>query len=591
MASYPQTYQIVRQGVATPVMVADDADVLALRTELELMASFAQGAAPDLAEALEDRLAAVKSGEVGEGGRTVEELADMIAILRDAIHPSTGEAIVRIDADFPRARGEIDMAAVEKESNEFHKDVGDEVAASGRPDASRMSQAFKQAMLNKAVATRQAVQEAGDASQRAAAENTTADGSAPKQQPTVTAMADDQKPLAELTPETMASDPVEAALKEAIGMAEQAVASDGADALEAGDEPDDEGLSIEELEAAGISQVGAIDESGRLTEGDGLAETVELPEAGPEGRQGQMTAEPLEQIMAEQAGLPDSEMPLDQLADKLLAGQTDSLPPTSQAVEAATGTERIRAQMLDASQSIPEAGGVEQIVDHAGELVEKNQADVSQNNARVSPDDAGCPDMAGEEVAHVIEAGRNEIDDIAAAFQEATEDLETLAGEVSDCAFPPDTSLFTEAEPDGTSDARHPAEETGIPMNEVGEIGGDPNAPAVDGSSAFQAFNLPSLNMREELHAVRQTIQSSLESLIQLLDRIDQTHIEAENRLGQARSFQQAAQRAQEASEKLVQARTEAADAKAAFESAQRRLEEAESVWKEARRAADDAAL
>ena len=591
MAGYPQTYQIVRQGVATPVTVGNDADVLALRTELELMASFAQGASLDLVEALEDRLAAVKSGGAGEGGRTAEEVADMIAILGDAVHSSTGEAIARIDADFPRARGEIDMAAVDKESNDFHEDVGDQVAASGRPDAGRMSQAFKQAMLNKAVAARQAAQEAGDASQTAAAEITTAAGVAPLPQPTVTAMAGEQKPLAGLTSETMAADPVEAALQEAIGMAEKAVTIEAADGPEAGNDLADDGLSAEELEAADVSQVGAIDEAGRLTEADGLAQTVELPEAGAEGGQGRMTAEPLEQIMAERAGLPDSEMPLDQLADMLLAGQTDSLTPASQTVEAATEHERVGAHTVDAFQSIPESCGVEQIVDHACDKVEENQADVSQNNDRVSPDDAVCPVTAAEEVAHVIEAGRNEIDDIAAAFQEATEDLETLAGEVSDCAFPPDTSMFAEAEPDGTSDIRHPAEETGMSMNEVSEIGSDPNAPAVDGSSAFQTFNRPSLDVREELHAVRQTIQSSLQRLSRLLDRIDQTHIEAQDRLAQARIFQQAAQRAQEASEKLVQARTDAAEARAAFEGAQRRLEATTSAWEEARRAADDAAF
>jgi hypothetical protein len=97
--------------------------------------------------------------------------------------------------------------------------------------------------------------------------------------------------------------------------------------------------------------------------------------------------------------------------------------------------------------------------------------------------------------------------------------------------------------------------------------------------------------VREELHAVRQTIQSSLQRLSRLLDRIDQTHIEAQDRLAQARIFQQAAQRAQEASEKLVQARTDAAEARAAFEGAQRRLEATTSAWEEARRAADDAAF
>lgn len=581
MVGWPQTYQVVRQGAVTPATVGNDEDVIALRTELELMSSFAQGATPELLEALEDRLAAMKSGAAEEGGRTAEDIEDMIAILRDAMHPSTREAIAKLDADFPTARGEIDMAAVEKESNDFHEDVGNQVAASGKPSGGRVGQAFKQAMLNKAVAARQAVPKTGGVSETPAGENASETGVASGQQQVSPEPAGGQRAPADSSAGATETDPVEAALREAMGIAEGALAGETSDPLGAGDESDEEGLSVEELEAQGIAEGEKADQA----EGGSSTENAEGTEvtAGSEA-----TVDPLEQIMAEQAGSPDSEISLDKLADMLLSEQTNSSPAGQ---ESAIATEGGGIDEADSLQSVPQASDHGQTVNDEGDQVEVDGADAGQNTARVPQDDAGQPDLAAEEVAQAIEASRSEIDAIASAFEEATADLGSLADQVCDSAFPPGDSVLPEAEMIGASDMPDAAQEMELSANEVAEITGDPNIAGIEDSPAFETSHLPSLDMREELRSVRETIQTGLERLIQLLDHMDRTHIEAENRLARARMYQQAAQRAQEASEKLVQARTEAADAKAAFESAQRRLEEAESAWEEARRAADDAAL
>ncbi|HPD28549.1 MAG TPA: hypothetical protein PLL20_01030 [Phycisphaerae bacterium] len=586
MASYPQTYQIARQGAVRPVTVGNDEDVIALRTELELMSSFAQGATPELVEALEDRLAAVKSGAAEEGGRTAEDIKDMVAILRDAMHPSTGEAIAKLDADFPTARGEIDMAAVEKESNDFHEDVGNEVTASGKPSAGRVGQAFKQAMLNKAVAARRAAPETSGVSETPASENASETGAASGQQPASAEPASGQQVPAESSAGTTESDPVEAALREAMGIAEGALAGETSDMSGVGDEFDEEGLSVEDLEAEGVTEGEKADEVEGMTEGDSLTGKAGVAE-GTAG--GEATVDPLEQIMAEQAGLPDSEVSLDQLADMLLAGQANPSPAGQESVTEGSGIDATDA--VDASRSIPENGGRAQEVTDARDQTEVDKADASQNTACVPKDEAGQPDLAAEEVAQAIEASRTEIDAIASAFEEATADLGALADQVCDSAIPPGDSVLPEAELIGAAEIPEAAQGMELSADEVAEISSDLNAAGMEDEPAFQTSNLPSLNMREELRTVRETIQTGLERLIQLLDHMDRTHIEAENRLARAKMYQQAARRAQEASEKLVQARTEAADARAAYESAQRRLEEAESAWEEARRAADDAAL
>ncbi|MGQ9648727.1 MAG: hypothetical protein ACUVXJ_01295 [Phycisphaerae bacterium] len=585
MVGFPQTYQVVRQGAVTPATVGNHEDVIALRTELELMSSFARGATQELVEALEDRLAAVKSGAAEEGGRTAEDIEDMIAILRDAMHPSTLEAIAKLDADFPTARGEIDMAAVEKESKDFHEDVGNQVAASGKPSAGRVGQAFKQAMLNKATAARQAVPETGGVSETPAGENASETGVASGQQPASPEPAGGQQAPADSLAGATEADPVEAALREAMGIAEIALAGETGDPSGAGDESDEEGLSVEELEAEGVA------ESQKAGQAEATAEVGSCPE-NAEGAEvtagGDGAVDPLEQIMAEQAGSPDSEISLDKLADMLLAGQSDL---SSAGEEAAVETEGSATDEANNLHSIPETSGDVQTLKGKEDQMEVDGADASQNTARVPQDDAGQPDLAAEEVAQAIEASRSEIDAIASAFEEATVDLGSLADQVCDSAFPPGESVFPEAELTEASDIPEAGQEMGLSANEVAEITGDPNVADVEGSGESQTSHLPSLNMREELRAVRETIQTGLERLLQLLDHMDRTHMEAENRLARARVYQQAARRAQEASEKLVQARTEAADARAAFESAQRRLEEAELAWEEARRAADDAAL
>jgi len=282
VASYPQTYQIARKGAVTPVTVGNDEEVIALRTELELMSSFAQGATAEIVEALEDRLAAVKTGGVNEGGRTSEDIEDMIAILRDAMHPSTADAIARIDADLPQARGEIDMASVEKESNDFHEDVAEQVAASDKPAGGRLSQAFKQAMLKNAVAAKQAAQQTGDSSQAPAADKATEAGPASEPQSAVSEKVITQESQAELTAETTEPDPVEAALKEALGMAEETLADEVADPADAGDELGDEGLSVEELEAEEAIEADGVtgaEDATEVAEVEEVAEVDELVEA------------------------------------------------------------------------------------------------------------------------------------------------------------------------------------------------------------------------------------------------------------------------------------------------------------------------
>ncbi len=611
MGSLPQTYQIVRQGAVTAVTVRSDEEVVLLRTELELLSSFAKGATHEFVEALNARLAVLKS----EGAETqrpdAEDVEDMLGILRDAMDPVTAAAIARIDTDFPKASGEVDMASVEKESGQFHEDAGKQVEASGKPASGKLSQAFKQALLKTALAARQDAGKAATAAGPVAAEATAASPAdpSPGQQPPSAGTTPVEQ--AEAAPEVSESDPVEAALKEAVGVAEESLAVEGGEAMGLEDDLDgEEGLSVEELETQEtleIDEAMEVDETLEIASSGGpaagsvgqdpveaaLAEAVEqaaehdgqtgdtagaaLPgsvevvsTSDPveaimaEQEAGGMPVDALEQIVAEQEASPAGENSVEQPGQTLPAEQTDS-PPAARAADGTTGKERPQ---------------------QAGDRTRRGKANANQSTLVMSQNDESSPDVAAEEVAEILQAGRDEIDAITSAFQEAASSLDRIESDVSSLPLETGDSVLPASDPVDATCVRDLKEQVDMPIKEEnpGSVTGSADTTSPGGS-------LPGFKMREELQTVRQTVQTGLDTLLRLLDRVDQTYIEAENRLAQARTFRQAAQRAQEVSEKLVQAQTETAEARAVYESARQRLDEAQSAWEDARRAADNAAL
>jgi len=614
VAGFPQTYQIVRQGAVTPVTVRNDDEVVSLRTELELLSDFAKDATPEIVEALEARLAALQSSNAEGSRRVASDIEDMLGILRDAMNPAAAEVIARIDADFPQARGSIDMASIEKESGGFHEDVARQVSASGKPAASRLGQSFKQALLKSAVAAKEA---ALDSTQPADTPPPTTVGErgAPADQQAQSTGTSPAGSVDAAAP-VPGPDPVEAALEQAVNGAEGSPVSGSAAEVEVALEADEETLAAlgdeQAVEAEEVIEAEEEEwtEAEETAEAESLAEMAELAEelegedpveaalaeafetaAEVDGQGG----DPVEAILAEQAAAGESaataaaaerllagqptgaagEISPGQLADVLLVGRIDATP-TAEEVEDSIKKELVEAvQAADASPPTLERGGVEAERKHAEKQAERGKPDANSNPSVVSQDDADGAEVAAEKVAKVISDTQDEVEAIASAFEEATSDLGAIESEVCDVAGGENDSLLP-----------------GVDMTDYVEpTGGLTNAATDGAASAESAFNLPSLNLRGELQAIRQNLQGGLERLIRLLDRVDQIHVEAENRLSKARNYQLAAQKAHEVSEMLVQAQTDAAEAKATFESAQRRLDEARSAWDEARRSAEAAAF
>lgn len=646
MPDLPRTYQVVRQGELTPVTVGSKEDVLALRTELELMSSFAQGATPEVLEALEARLAAAKSEQSPENREATGDIEDMLGILRDAMNPSTSEAMIRMDADFPEARGEIDMASVEKESGDFHEDVGKQVAASGKPAAGKLSQMFKQALLKNAIAAKEA------AAKPSSGIVNEADGGAGQ-------ASAQQAPPADEIVGAETPDPVETALQEAVQLAEGTLdtedtavgqgdldteescddlLADEADEVEEAEEAEvaeealeadevveaEEAVELEGEVAESLAEMAelaeeiegqdpveaalaeAIEEAAELDEqtgdpvGAALAEAVQISEemdpieailAEQSGEsETESAVDPVGTIIEEQAASEEQEMSAEQLADVLLAGQIEPAPVAEEIDEAVEQEWAEAVQIKDPSQLQAETGSVEQNLKYAGERMERGEPNADQNTVGVSQDAAGDAGVAAQEVAQELQSARSELDEIAAAFTDATSSLNAIEEEVGGVVA---GEILSDVPESDIPDTAEIADLTGQADALLNESGRTERLPGIGDESAGAApgYSLPSLSMREELQGIRQTLQSGLEKLIRLLDHVDQVHIEAENRLARARTFQQAAQKAQEVSGKLVEAHTDAAAAKAAYETAQRRLDEAQALWEDARRAAEDASF
>jgi len=230
VAGFPQTYQIVRRGVITPVTVRDHETLLSLRTELELVVRFGAGATGPVVAALDAKLARIQSEGIGQTDPPAADIEDMRTILSDGLNPAAAAAIAEMDADFPQARGEINMESIQQESEQFHQDVADEIETSGVPDAEELGRAFTQAT--------------GSVSSPSTSEDTPATDEAAID-PVKPAMAERADPAA--TGDSAADEP------DAIsGEAASATGADGHDAAATGpDEPEVDSVQAALAEAAG----------------------------------------------------------------------------------------------------------------------------------------------------------------------------------------------------------------------------------------------------------------------------------------------------------------------------------------------------
>ncbi|GJM25637.1 MAG: hypothetical protein DHS20C16_20520 [Phycisphaerae bacterium] len=113
MKEFPLTFQTVHQGNEIAREVANRDELIALRSELELLI---------LSRAGQGRLAciALSNSEAFEDPRAPEEFHN---ILVDALHPRVAKTIEEIDRDFPDVIGETCRDVIAEEAASFQEDV------------------------------------------------------------------------------------------------------------------------------------------------------------------------------------------------------------------------------------------------------------------------------------------------------------------------------------------------------------------------------------------------------------------------------------------------------------------------------------
>lgn len=145
---YPRTYAIVRQGESQVASVANLEELIALRTELELIRRFGAGATIELIDALDRRIAQMRSPDWTQSESSAPcagELQEVRAILSDSLSPANRQAIAQIDQECPQARAGVAMESIEQDTKDFRDDVTAQLQNAEIDDVDALLATFEQA--------------------------------------------------------------------------------------------------------------------------------------------------------------------------------------------------------------------------------------------------------------------------------------------------------------------------------------------------------------------------------------------------------------------------------------------------------------
>lgn len=145
---YPRTYAIVRQGESQVASVANLEELIALRTELELIRRFGAGATIELIDALDRRIAQMRSPDWTQSESSAPcagELQEVRAILSDSLSPANRQAVAQIDQECPQARAGVAMESIEQDTKDFRDDVTAQLQNAEIDDVDALLATFEQA--------------------------------------------------------------------------------------------------------------------------------------------------------------------------------------------------------------------------------------------------------------------------------------------------------------------------------------------------------------------------------------------------------------------------------------------------------------
>lgn len=132
MKEFPLTFELVQHGEETSREVANLEELIALRSELELLV---------LSRAGQSRLACIALSNAASFADT-ERPTEFHGILVDALHPRVAKAIEQIDRDFPEVIGQVCRDVIETEAASFHKDVAALLVTSKSSRAKELSKTY-----------------------------------------------------------------------------------------------------------------------------------------------------------------------------------------------------------------------------------------------------------------------------------------------------------------------------------------------------------------------------------------------------------------------------------------------------------------
>ncbi len=132
MKEFPLTFEIVQHGEETSREVANLDELIALRSELELLV---------LSRAGQSRLACIALSNAASFADP-ERPTEFHGILVDALHPRVAKTIEQIDRDFPDVIGQVCRDVIETEAASFHKDVAALLVTSKSSRAKELSKTY-----------------------------------------------------------------------------------------------------------------------------------------------------------------------------------------------------------------------------------------------------------------------------------------------------------------------------------------------------------------------------------------------------------------------------------------------------------------
>jgi hypothetical protein len=155
ISDFPIAYRVVRQGRWQTASVSNLAELVALRTELEIIRRFGAGATAGLVATIDARLTRIwTDDQTDAASRTelIQDLQEMKGILCDAMAAANARVIVEIDRSFPEIQTRLPMNSIDKDTQQFRQAVTDQAKASDA-DVDAMLAAFEQATTQDAGST------------------------------------------------------------------------------------------------------------------------------------------------------------------------------------------------------------------------------------------------------------------------------------------------------------------------------------------------------------------------------------------------------------------------------------------------------